>query len=588
MKIGLWISAYCLSSITWAAPAPQRPNILFIISDDHAVQALGSSEHDSPVPLPALRQLARQGMVFDRSYCTNSISGPSRASILTGRHSHRNGFLYNYGGAPFEPEQPSWPQMLQAAGYHTGLLGKWHLKSSPRGFDQWSIFPDQGEYWDPIFITNGAHGKQLRHRERGYATDLLTTKAIDWLENRDKSKPFALMLGHKSPHRNWIPAPRHLDKIKQLVAKLSPPATLHDNWENRPAQLSLNEQSISRHFCNWNDAHLIPSLIPFDVMCEIIPKAALRKMITSGQFEGQIPANFDLAKHEPSFAPKTNLSPSWGGAQAAGVSEIYQRFYAQRTQQFVQDMREGKVTSLRDITEQRWRWYMEDYLGCLLSLDESIGDLMHYLKQHQLEEDTLVIYVGDQGFYLGEHGMYDKRWIFEQSMRMPLIMRWPGTIAKGTRSMAMVQNIDYAPTLATLAQADSAENMASFDGISMTGLFSTGEAEPFQNRSLYYAFFEHPAEHNAPIHDGIRSPRYTFARIWQPQPEQPADKWLLIDNESDPEQMINQATNPDYAPVFERLKAQYLQLRRDYAVPDNSPACGKSIKGMKPIWNTLK
>lgn len=573
-RIGLVFLALVMG-VAVAAEQVERPNILFIITDDHAVQALGTNDKDSPVPLPGFRRLAQEGMVFDRAYCANSLCGPARASMLTGRHSHNNGFMFNMRYdkpmTPFDGSQPTYPKMLQAAGYQTGLVGKWHLFSRPTGFDTWQVFPAQGDYWDPEFLTDTPSGNGfLSYRARGYVTDLLTSKAIDWLEHRDKTRPFALVLGHKAPHRNWLPAPRHLQKIKEYVAKLTPPPTLQDDWKDRPAYMSLTRQSVSRDLCNWNDSHLQADLIPFDVMKEIVPKNALRKMADSGKFNGQIPPDFDWKKHTPKYAPQTNYSDGLANVEK-GVLPIYRDYYATRTREFVEEMRAGKIKSLADITERRWRWYMEDYLGTLLAVDESISTILDYLDKHGLSENTLVIYVGDQGFYLGEHGLYDKRWIFEESMRMPLIMRWKGKIPAGVRSHATVQNIDYAPTIAEVAGADTPENKATFDGESLVPLFATGENPKFEGRALYYAFYENPGEHNAPLHDGVRTERYTFAHILSLTPEEKKtgtrkveDEWLLIDNEKDPQQMHNVANDPAYKEVFEQLKAEYEKQRATY------------------------
>ncbi len=579
-----------LGAAVAAAATPERPNILFIITDDHAVQSLGSCDADSPVPLPGLRRLANEGMVFDRAYCANSLCGPSRACMLTGRHSHRNGFLYNYGGPAFDGSQPTYPKMLQQAGYQTGIIGKWHLHSQPTGFDSWQVFPGQGDYWDTTFQTRGPKGGTKQHRERGYVTDLVTSKAITWMENRDKSKPFALVVGHKAPHRNWIAAPRHLEKVRKAVGKMTPPATLADDYANRPAFLGANRQSVAWDLCNWNDSHLVESEIPFDVMKEIVPKGRLQQMVKNGRFKGQVPADFDMAKHQPKFAPKTNYGFNLSGADAA-IGSIYMKFYGERTREFVKDFREGKIQTVEDMARYRWRWYMEDYLGTVMAVDESVASLLDYLDSHGLSENTLVIYVGDQGFYLGEHGLYDKRWIFEQSFRMPLVMRWKGHIKPGTRSQAMVQNIDYAPTLCDVAGVANDENCATFDGVSLTPLFATGDAPEFRDRPLYYAFYEQPGEHNAPRHDGIRTERYTFARIWTPtQAEnkagvrEPGNKWLLIDNGQDPQQMKNVATDPAYAETFAQLKALYEAQRVRYKVPADCPGSKGKVPEFKPSW----
>jgi len=586
------VAAIVAGALSEATAAENRPNFLFIITDDHAVQALGSCEKDSPVPLPGFRRLAQEGMVFDRAYCANSLCGPSRACMLTGRHSHNNAFLYNYGGPAFNGAQPTYPKMLQAAGYQTGIVGKWHLISQPTGFDNWQVFISQGEYWNPYFLSRGPKGGTLKRQERGYVTDLVTTKAIDWMENRDKNKPFALIVGHKAPHRNWFPALRHLELIKRYVSKMTPPDTLDDDWADRPEMLKANRQTVAWDLCNWNDSHLIAELIPFEVMKEIVPKGQLSRMIEQGRFKDEVPAGFDWKGHQPRFAPKTNLSFNLCG-MGAGERELYLQFYSARTKEFVDDFLAGKIRTVHDMTVRRWRWYMEDYLGTILAVDDSINDLLNYLDTNGLSENTLVIYVGDQGFYLGEHGLYDKRWIFEESMRMPLVMRWKGRIPAGTRSQAMVQNIDYAPTLLEAAGANTPENMRTFDGVSLMPLFATGEAPQFADRPLYYAFYEQPGEHNAPRHDGIRTARYTFAHIWTPTPEErrsgvrkPENEWLLIDNEKDPQQMRNVAGEPEYKEAMESLRRLYEEQRTRFRVPADCPGSGPKIPDYQPSWGS--
>ena len=276
-----------------------------------------------------------------------------------------------------------------------------------------------------------------------------------------------------------------------------------------------------------------------------------------------------------------------------GLQGVYRNHFNTRTDEFVANFRAGKYQTQRDMTEQRWRWYMEDYLGCILSLDESIAALLDYLDNAGLSQNTLVIYVGDQSFYLGEHGLYDKRWIFEESMRMPLIMRWKGTIPAGVRSQAMVQNIDYAPTLLEVAKADTPENTRTMEGVSLAPLFKTGEAPQFTDRPLYYAFYEQPGEHNAPRHDGLRTQRYTFARIWTPTGEErrtgirkPENEWLLIDNEKDPAQMKNVSQDPAYADVMKQLTETYHKVRAQYRVPADCPGSGHRIPDFKPSWGT--
>lgn len=522
----------------------KKPNILFIITDDHAYQTLGTGNNDSPVALPNFNKLGRQGMVFDRSYCANSLCGPSRACILTGRHSHMNGFVFN-GQRPLDGSQPTYPKMLQKAGYQTGLFGKWHLESNPTGFDTWEIFPGQGSYYNPDFISLKPDGKRQTKRFPGYATDVVTDKSIQWLENRDKNKPFLLVVGHKAPHRAWCPALRHLGKVD--TSSMTPPANFHDDYANRPEFLKKNQQTVANHMAIYSDLKVLKDQVPEE----------MRKSIVSPGY------GWDLGE-------LNRMTPE--------EKKTWTDYYAKRTKSLVDGMKSGKLKDPKAFAEWKWHAYMEDYLGCLLSVDDSIGRLMEYLDKEGLAKNTLVIYCGDQGFYMGEHGMYDKRWIFEESFRMPLIMRWPGHIRPGVRSSAMVQELDYAPTFCDVAGVNTKENMNTFQGRSLTPLFKTGEHQDFKNRSLYYAFYENPGEHNAPRHDGLRTDRYTLSYIWT------SDEWMLFDNQKDPAQMHNVINKPEYAETVKELKALYGKLRKDYQVPEGFPgATGKLA--VKPQWD---
>lgn len=522
----------------------KKPNILFIITDDHAYQTLGTGNNDSPVALPNFNKLGRQGMVFDRSYCANSLCGPSRACILTGRHSHMNGFVFN-GQRPLDGSQPTYPKMLQKAGYQTGLFGKWHLESNPTGFDTWEIFPGQGSYYNPDFISLKPDGKRQTKRFPGYATDVVTDKSIQWLENRDKNKPFLLVVGHKAPHRAWCPALRHLGKVD--TSSMTPPANFHDDYANRPEFLKKNQQTVANHMAIYSDLKVLKDQVPEE----------MRKSIVSPGY------GWDLGE-------LNRMTPE--------EKKTWTDYYAKRTKSLVDGMKSGKLKDPKAFAEWKWHAYMEDYLGCLLSVDDSIGRLMEYLDKEGLAKNTLVIYCGDQGFYMGEHGMYDKRWIFEESFRMPLIMRWPGHIRPGVRSSAMVQELDYAPTFCDVAGVNTKENMNTFQGRSLTPLFKTGEHQDFKNRSLYYAFYENPGEHNAPRHDGLRTDRYTLSYIWT------SDEWMLFDNQKDPAQMHNVINKPEYAETVKELKTLYGKLRKDYQVPEGFPgATGKLA--VKPQWD---
>lgn len=548
--IGLAIAAFS----AWnAAPAQepqqqgQRPNIVLIVTDDHAFQTLGTCDKDSPMPYPNFHKLADQGMVFDRSYCANSLCGPSRACIYTGRHSHMNGYLFNEHAKPFDGSQPTFPKMLQKAGYQTGLVGKWHLESNPTGFDYWEIFPGQGSYFNPDFITLEKNGKRTTTRIPGYATELVTQKSLDWLDKRDKDKPFLIVVGHKAPHRNWAPSIQNLGKAKQYAEAAAPPANLEDDYSDRPEFLKKNAQNLLNNFAVWSDEHLIKDVVPEDI----------RKMIVCPGYEWPL-------------VEWNRMNPE--------QQKAWYDYHKIRTEKLVQDIRNGKIKDKKGILLQRWRHYMEDYLGTVLSVDESIGQIMDYLDKNGLSDNTLVLYCGDQGFYMGEHGLYDKRWIFEESFRMPLIMRWPGHIKPGVRSQAMVQELDYAPTFCKVAKADTPENMSTFQGRSLTPLFKTGEHKDFTDRPLYYAFYENPGEHNAPRHDGLRTDRYTFSYLWT------SDEWMLFDNQKDPTQMHNVYSKPEYADTVKKLTELYTQLRKDNQVPEGFPGAQGKLS-VTPRWD---
>lgn len=322
------LAAVPLSAQTRAAEN-KKPNILFIITDDHAYQTLGTGKDDSPVALPNFNKLGRQGMVFDRSYCANSLCGPSRACILTGRHSHMNGFVFN-GQRPLDGSQPTYPKMLQKAGYQTGLFGKWHLESDPTGFDTWEIFPGQGSYYNPDFISLKPDGKRQTKRFPGYATDVVTDKSIQWLENRDKNKPFLLVVGHKAPHRAWCPAPRHLGKVD--TSSMTPPSNFHDDYANRPEFLKKNQQTVANHMAIYSDLKVLKDQVPEE----------MRKDIVSPGY------GWDLGE-------LNRMTPE--------ERKTWTDYYAKRTKSLVDGMKSGKLKDPKAFAEWKWHAYMEDYLG---------------------------------------------------------------------------------------------------------------------------------------------------------------------------------------------------------------------------------
>ncbi|HOK95430.1 MAG TPA: sulfatase [Anaerohalosphaeraceae bacterium] len=482
----------------------QRPNILFIFSDDHAVQAI--SAYGSTInQTPNIDRLAREGIILDRCYCCNSICAPSRAAVLTGKHSHANGVMTNMDR--FDGTQPTFPQMLRQAGYQTALIGKWHLKSDPTGFDYWDILPDQGNYYNPDFLTPAGKTRHI-----GYVTDLITDKSLDWLSaQRDARKPFLLMCQHKAPHRNWMPNLKHLHLYED--AEIPEPPTLFDDYASRNPMLKNNEMEIGRHLMMDSDLKVAGSPL----------KDAL----------GRSFSNAERARMTP------EQRQQWDAA------------YSPRNAAFEKANLSGK-----DLLRWKYQRYVKDYLRCIASVDENIGRLLDWLEVSGLARNTLVVYSADQGFYLGEHGWYDKRWMYEESFRMPFIARWPGHIKAGIRVSALAQNIDFAPTFLEAAGLTVPHEM---QGVSLCSLFD-GKVPNRWRKALYYHYYE-KGEHNVPRHFGIRTDRYKLICYYD------YNEWELFDLKSDPYEINNVYGLPDYAEIRKLMLRQLRELERIYQVP---------------------
>ena len=507
--------------------AVQRPNIVFLFSDDHALQAISAygGRFKDIAPTPNIDRLAKEGAIFEKSYCANSICGPSRASILTGKHSHINGFLDNDSHTPFDGSQPTFPKYLQKSGYQTAIIGKWHLDSDPTGFDHWEVLPGQDSYCNPDFLEMD-HSKK---RVEGYVTDIITDKALDWLKNqRDKDKPFVLMCQHKAPHRNWVPAPRHYQLFDGQ--QMPEPPTLFDNYANRSKVLSEQEMSVAKHIY-WGWDMLLPGT-PKDP--RFLPGLA------NGEFN--------------------RMTPS----QKTG----FENAYAKENAQLFADLAAGK---LDDAAVTRWKYqrYIKDYLRCVRALDENIGRMLDYLDKSGLSKNTIVIYSSDQGFYLGEHGWYDKRWIFEESLSMPFLLRWPGVVKPGIRSKALIQNIDYAPTFLEMAglpipsdiQGSSLRPVLKNDGVPTNDW----------RKAIYYAYHGEDTHHVA-AHDGIRNDRYKLFYIPKTK------EWQLFDLEKDPQELKSIQDDPANAGILSEMKEFYQKLRVQYKVPSPDTLGPRSIK----------
>lgn len=491
--------------------AQTRPNIVFIFSDDHALQAIGA--YGSKVNrTPHIDRLAHEGALYVNSFCANSICGPSRACILTGKHSHLNGFLRN--GDRFDGEQTTFPKILSNAGYHTAMIGKWHLGTNPTGFDYWEILPGQGSYYNPDFIQMDGS----RKRYQGYCTDQITDLAINWMEEQKNSdKPFLLMCQHKAPHRNWSPHPRHFGKYP--MGTIPEPDSLFDDYAGRSALLKENEMTLKDHF-HWGH---------------------------DSKFHGD---NL-FTQH---FGPLGNGEYRRMDPEQKATWDAY---YEPQNQAFIQKMKDGELSE-KEITQWKYQRYMHDYLGSVQAVDDSVGRILDYLDQNQLSENTIVIYSSDQGFYLGEHGWYDKRWMFEESLKMPFLVRWPGKIKPGTRSQALIQNIDYGPTFLDIAGADIPEAM---QGRSLKPLFENGGGRtPDWRDAIYYAYYENAAVHAVPIHDGIRTARHKL--MYFPR----NGEWNLFDLITDPHEMKSVHQETAYAPIMKALQQRYQDMKGFYEV----------------------
>jgi arylsulfatase A-like enzyme len=480
------------------SPAPAqraRPNILFVFTDDHAAQAI--SAYGSKINhTPNLDRLAAGGVLFRNCFCTNSLCAPSRAVILTGKHSHLNGVIDNRGSTVFDGSQQTFPKLLQSAGYQTAIIGKWHLKSEPTGFDYWEVLHGQGPYYNPTMRTAGGDVART-----GYTTDIITDLSLDWLQNqRDKSKPFMLMCQHKAPHRWWEPGPDHIDDFDDRM--MPEPSTLFDNYEGRGTAASSQEMTI-REYLNDRDLKLIP---PDDFTDEQLKRW-----------------------HEAYDSENEELA-------AAGL--------------------EGE-----DLVRWKYQRYIKDYLRCVQSVDDNLGRMLDYLDQSGLAENTVVIYSSDQGFYLGEHGWFDKRFMYEESLRMPLIFSWPGVADSGLENTDMVQNLDFAETFLDIAGAKVPDDM---QGASLLPLVR-GQTPADWRDAIYYHYYEYPAVHMVRRHYGVRTERYKLIYFYN------IDEWELYDLQRDPNELRSVYGHPFYEDITRELKQKLAELRVKYQVPEEDP-----------------
>lgn len=490
----------------------KRPNILFIMSDDHAYQAI-SAYSDKLTQTPNIDRIANEGMLFTNACVSNSICAPSRATILTGKHCHLHGKTDNV--FPFDTTNVTFPQLLHDAGYQTAMFGKLHFGNSPKGFDEFKILPGQGTYYNPDLITK----HEGRIRVEGYTTDLITDMTVDWLkEKRDAEKPFLMMYLHKAPHREWLPAPRHFKEFTKKT--FSEPESLFDDYKGRGSAAKEAEMNILTHM-NWaGDSKIRPELMDelgIPETCNWDKNAFEREV---GRMNPEQRAEWD-AVYDP-------------------INEEFRKNY--------------KNMSREDLMHWRYQRYMQDYLGSIAAVDDGVGKVLDYLEESGLAENTIVIYTSDQGFYLGEHGWFDKRFIYDESFKTPLLVKWPGVIQPESVNTQMVQNLDFAQTLLDVAGVDAPDDM---QGESLVPLFK-GETEGFRD-AVYYHYYEYPAVHMVKRHYGIVTEDYKLAHFYYD-----IDEWELYDRKKDPQEMTNEYNNPEYAEVVKELKQKLSELRTKY------------------------
>jgi arylsulfatase A-like enzyme len=468
----------------------KRPNIIFIMTDDHASHAM--SCYGSKInKTPNLDRLANEGMRFTNSSCTNSICAPCRAVVLTGKHNHINGQVDNT--VRFDGSQQTFPKLLQKCGYQTAMIGKWHLKSSPTGFDYWNILPGQGDYYNPVTIEMGK-----RKKHTGYVTDIITDHCLNWLKSRQKDKPFCLMYHHKAPHRIWEPGPKHLKMYDDVT--MPEPDTLFDDYKTRSDAARQQEMSIE-HDLNERDLKLTP---PRDINEQ------------------------QLKDWNAAYEPKNKA------------------------------FREANLTG-KDLIRWKYQRYIKDYLRCIASVDDNVGRLLDYLDESGLAKNTVVIYTSDQGFYLGDHGWFDKRFMYKESFKMPLLVRCPKAIKPGTVNNDLVQNLDFAPTFLDYA---GVEIPADIQGRSIRPILE-GNTPKDWRMSVYYHYYEYPSVHMVKRHYGVRTKRYKLMHFYHD-----IDAWELYDMKKDPDELNNVYSDPAYAKVVIEMKTELKRLRRQYGDSD--------------------
>lgn len=538
-----------------AAAATQRPNIVYIMCDDHAFQCI--SAYGSPIsklaPTPNIDRIAQRGMRFDRAFVENSLSTPSRACLMTGLYSNQNG--QRQLGEGIDTTRTFFTEQLQQAGYQTAVVGKWHMGCDPKGFDYYHIYNDQGQYYNPQYRGTDTDGKYIV--EEGYSTDLTTDHALSFIEHRDTNKPFCLLLHHKAPHRNWLANTKYFGMYDNVTFPL--PETFYDDYETRGSAVRTQKMSVTKDM-RWEQDFKVPEMLDT--------------------------ANADSWDSYLSLMNEVNrMNPeqriAWG------------KYYFPRNRRLLEARLTGK-----ELDEWKYQNYIRDYMSVIKSVDESVGRVLDYLDSHGLTENTIIVYTSDQGFYMGEHGWFDKRFMYEESLRTPLLIAYPGHIQPGTVCNKLVQNIDYAPTFLDLAGISKPKELP---GRSLTPLFKAGDKVKGWRNSIYYHYYDYPTYHMVRKHDGVRTDRYKLIHFYgaggldavkenkyQRQPGtrehgcmtyltslgyfEPKDSAVnyneLYDLQADPHELNNLYGKPGYEKITKQLQKQLNDYRKSIGVDE--------------------
>lgn len=512
------ILAAMLSGVSMGAFAQKskehKPlNIIHIMTDDHSYQTISAygSAVSRLAPTPNIDRLAAEGVLFRSAYVENSLSTPSRACLMTGLYSHQNG--QRTLGKGIDTSKVFVSEILHENGYQTAVVGKWHMQCEPKGFDYYEVLDGQGSYYNPSFKSKNSKGAYIQ--EEGYATKLITDHAIEFLEKRDKTKPFSLFVHHKAPHRNWMPEGKYLDLYEDVEFPL--PETFYDDYSTRGVAAHTQEMSIDKNLT-----------MNYDL-----------KVDSTGEWKSIY----------ESFTPEQN--------------KLWQESYGPRNKKFLDQKLTGDSLL-------RWKYqrYIKDYLRCIKTVDDEVGRLIAYLEKNDLLDNTIIVYTSDQGFYMGEHGWFDKRFMYEESFRTPLIVRYPHAKNKGTVNTDLVQNIDYAPTYLDIAGVKKPE---SFVGSSLVPLIKGQNPENWREY-LYYHYYDYPAVHQVRRQDGVRDKRYKLIHFYGEGVGKEKGIYLneneLYDLKTDSNELHNLYGKAEYKEITDRLQARLDQFRKEQNVDE--------------------